>query len=217
MFASSQRAPASAKAVTLSELEAESAHPAIPKTTKSLVATFKRVLIVGVIVVGAAMLAACGTIQEHRDGGGYTVRYMQSAFATSPRPSFAAVDAYGDPVYRRDYYRDRYAYDYPRPRRVVHTPPPRPSVVVVAAPKPSILNIGRDDEIPVEHASKVSDRHIRSLAARNKMCSESRAGYCSRPNYAHCHGTFCHAHPGGNRKHTHSENDRNNDHRSDDD
>ena len=60
-----------------------------------------------------------------------------------------------------------------------------------------------DDFIPREYAKFVSSRGPMSWRARSRMCREARAGYCNYPNIPHCHGAYCHAHPGGNVKHTH--------------
>lgn len=125
----------------------------------------------------ALMLSGCATY-EHRDGGGYTVRYD---YATAN--SYALRDPYVVP-------RKRSAMPKRRHRHVESHP-------VVT------LNNGADNEIPAEHAKYVSDRSIRSWPSRMRMCRSARPGYCARPNYAHCHGPYCHAHPGGNKRHTH--------------
>lgn len=84
---------------------------------------------------------------------------------------------------------DRYA------RRVRRHPPPRRH-----APSQAEL----DAYIPQEFANIVSSRAPTHWASMRKMCADRRAGYCDKPNYAHCHGSYCHAHTGGNVKHTHA-------------
>lgn len=131
----------------------------------------------------ASVLAGCA-VRDHADGGGYTVRYTSARYLDDDPPP---------PPPRR----------VVRRIRVVEAPPP--PVVIVREHREShpVLNLGKDDEIPHEFARYVSDRSVRSWRQRSKMCRQARPGYCSVPNVAHCHGAFCHAHPGGNRRHTH--------------
>ena len=131
------------------------------------------------LVAAALLLSGCATY-EHSDGGGYTVRY-----------DYASADSYAlrDPhiVPRKRYTRRKRRH---RHRHVESHP-------VVA------LKNGANNEIPSEYTKYVSDRGVRSLPSRMRMCRKARPGYCARPNYAHCHGSYCHAHPGGNKRHTH--------------
>lgn len=90
-----------------------------------------------VLVAAALLLSGCATY-EHRDGGGYTVRYDYAS-----ADSYALRDPYVAP--RKRYKR------YKRRHRHVESHP------VVT------LNNGADNEIPAEYAKYVSDRGIRSL------------------------------------------------------
>lgn len=153
-------------------------HPAVITCPDQLYYTFLRVLTfsVGLAIMGF-LLGGCSVV-EHRDGGGYTVRY---ASLTEPEPV---------PQKRH----------YSKPRAQ-----PRSTVVVVRerAESHPVLNIGKDDEIPREYANYVSDRGVRTWRQRRKMCAEARPAYCAAPNVPHCHGPFCHAHVGGDKRHTH--------------
>lgn len=60
-----------------------------------------------------------------------------------------------------------------------------------------------DAHIPHDYAKLVSSRGPTKWTDIRRMCRESRPGYCDKPNVGHCHGPFCHAHPGGDVKHTH--------------
>lgn len=164
-------------------------HPAILNNVNEFAAIMRRVAIflsLAVLLSSFVALGGC-SVTEHYDGGGYTVRYA------------SASNGYSSPEMEQP------------PRRVVRRPvyvSPRSEVVVKSTPKHvanshPILNVGQDDEIPSEYAKFVSDRNIRTWRARARMCRDARPGYCSAPNIPHCHGPFCHAHPGGNRRHTH--------------
>lgn len=87
----------------------------------------------------------------------------------------------------------------PSSRDIVAGPP----TIVTTEGGDKILNVGKDNEIPREYARYVSQRSIGQLRQRHKMCNEARPGYCSAPNVPHCHGSYCHAHTGGDQKHTH--------------
>jgi hypothetical protein len=165
--------------------EERSLHPAV-MTTEQMKSFGRAMLVAGALLI-TFLLAGCSTY-EHRDGGGYTVRYAAaSSLVESPPPP-------------------------PRPRKVVvhkSAPPPAPTVVLVE-PSPRdrgeshpVLNVGKDDEIPREYRHYVSDRSVRTLRSRMSMCREQRPGYCNAPNVPHCHGPFCHAHQGGDKRHTH--------------
>lgn len=44
---------------------------------------------------------------------------------------------------------------------------------------------------------------LRQQARVKEMCAEQGEAYCAWPMVPHCHGTYCHAHPGGEHEHTH--------------
>jgi hypothetical protein len=152
-------------------------HPAIFRSHTELLKTMLRVLLVSIAITLASFMAGCATVTDHRDGGGYTVRY--AGFDTPPATA--------------------------RPKRKGgHQRKSVQTVFIEETPiNPTFLNVGRDDEIPVENAKFVSSRGITTWRARLRMCNASRPGYCASPNVPHCHGSFCHAHSGGANKHTH--------------
>jgi hypothetical protein len=162
-------------------------HPAI-LTKEQMYSMLRGLLVLMVLLVCVSFLGACSTYQ-HLDGGGYTVRYAAAHPLVEPAPP------------------------PPRVRKVVHVAPrhvhtPAPTVVLVEPDRDRgeshpVLNVGKDDEIPREYRHYVSDRAIRTLRARNAMCKEARPGQCNAPNIPHCHGPFCHAHQGGDKRHTH--------------
>ncbi len=163
-------------------------HPAIltPEQMKSFL---RAGLVLGALLITFLALGGC-SYYEHRDGGGYTVRYASNALVEPPPPP-------------------------PRPRKVVvvkTAAPAAPPTVVLVEPghrdrdhgeSHPVLNVGKDDEIPREYRHYVSDRSVRTLRARMAMCKEQRPGYCNAPNIPHCHGPFCHSHHGGDKRHTH--------------
>jgi hypothetical protein len=160
-------------------------HPAI-LTDAKMHSVLRGMIVLGAIMLCAMFLGACSTY-EHRDGGGYTVRYASAGplVESAPPP--------------------------PRVRKVVYIAPrhtPASTVLLVEPDRDRgeshpVLNVGKDDEIPREYRHYVSDRALRTLRARNAMCKEARPGQCNAPNVAHCHGPFCHAHSGGDKRHTH--------------
>ena len=173
--ANDDSSPASVQVATV-DLDAHRApHPAVILFPKDALAIFLRVVAYCLIaLILAAALAGCA-VYEHRDGGGYTVRYA-SVYDWEDRPQYIAHPA-------------------PRPRKVV--------IVKEAGESHPVLNLGQDDEIPREYRHYVSDRSLRTMRARHKMCAEARPGYCNAPNIPHCHGPYCHAHQGGDKRHTH--------------
>lgn len=154
-------------------------HPAVITCPDQIYYAFLRVLTfsVGLALMGF-FLGGCSVV-EHRDGGGYTVRYAATSLT--------------EPEY------------VPPPKRHYHKAKSPSTVAVVRerAESHPVLNIGKDDEIPREYANYVSDRGVRTWRQRRKMCAEARPAYCSAPNVPHCHGPFCHAHVGGDKRHTH--------------
>lgn len=156
-------------------------HPAIP-SYNDLQRFIRAALVLGALCIVVTFLGAC-TVVEHRDGNGYTIRYVDSPeVAQSSRAT-------------------------PRPRKIA--PKTEPTAVAAHAnardkrESHPVLNVGQDDEIPTEYRHYVSDRSLRTIRARMAMCRQSRPGYCNPPNTPHCHGPFCHAHAGGERRHTH--------------
>ena len=95
--------------------------------------------------------------------------------------------------------RERVARDHERRKRTrSHEHRHTPATVIVVEPEKQA-----DDSIPREYAKFVSSRGPTTWRARGRMCREARPGYCNYPNVPHCHGPYCHAHPGGDKKHTH--------------
>lgn len=163
--------------------DARPLHPAI--LNKEQLITTLRALFVAIALCSVIIaLTGCATY-EHRDGGGFTVRY-------------ASADMDGTQ-----------AAPKPKPKRVVRKAAPiteTHTVVMIERERGEshpVLNLGADNEIPREYSHYVSDRSLRGLRSRKAMCKDARAGYCNAPNVPHCHGPFCHAHPGGDRRHTH--------------
>lgn len=150
-------------------------HPAISDRFGLLLT---RVAVVIGFVFTMFALGGCA-VHEHRDGMGYTVRYDGDGAYNEPPPRPRRV-------YRARYY-DGERVIYAQPRHESHP----------------VIHMGRDDAIPREFANYVSDRNVTKWRQRSNMCKEHRPGYCSAPNVAHCHGPFCHAHPGGDKRHTH--------------
>lgn len=158
-------------------------HPALYYQPGEAAHIFLRVITVclAVFVLGA-IVSGCA-MTEHRDGRGYTVRFDETVQGE----------------------------DKPKPRPHVHRASHKPKTIIVREREResvneselAILNIGKDDEIPREYSKFVSNRGITGFRQRSRACRESRPGYCSAPNVIHCHGSFCHAHPGGDKKHTH--------------
>lgn len=64
-----------------------------------------------------------------------------------------------------------------------------------------------DDDLAayVEATSKPSKTYFDLLAQPRikAMCAKEHPEYCQWPMVPHCHGTYCHAHPGGEYEHTH--------------
>jgi hypothetical protein len=146
---------------------------------------------VGVITSGCAII-------EHKDGGGFTTRYV-SALTIDPMT--------GQPVTPKTTTQPVVppkSSIKPAPI-IAYVKPSQETMTIKSGPShPALLNIGKDDEIPKEYAHFVSDRNLTTLRARSRMCKEQRSAYCNEPNIAHCHGPFCHAHIGGDKRHTHA-------------
>lgn len=86
-------------------------------------------------------------------------------------------------------------------------PPPNKLGHPIKYTEPSPANDDADVDLAayVEATSKPS-RTYYDLLAQPKiraMCAKEHEEYCSWPMVPHCHGTFCHSHPGGEYEHTH--------------
>lgn len=164
------------------DVESRRPHPAVvpPKELRGVAIRIISALVLASLLAG--LVSGCAMV-EHRDGKGYTVRYDMNEATYAPEPT------------KKTYHRK------PAVRAAAK---PAPVVVVAAEPVEShpVLNMGKDDEIPREYAKYVSDRSLRTWRSRNNMCKD-KPGYCNAPNVPHCHGPYCHAHPGGNSRHTH--------------
>jgi hypothetical protein len=164
--------------------DARPMHPASQVCPRSL-------LTVSAIVFTLATLfglTGCAMYQ-HGDGNGYTVRYAaEQHFPDGKVPvRQTSLSAPANPV----------------------TPKSRVTKIVVVDKSAvdnadPILNRDKDDQIPREFANYVSERSLATFSQRSKMCAQTAAGYCLKPNVSHCHGPFCHAHIGGDKRHTHS-------------
>lgn len=177
-------------------------HPAV--LTPEQLKQFIRISFVGIIILVTVMfLGGCSTY-EHRDGGGYTVRYGSPLSSPSSMAS-----PFDDPLITPRPPHKRVAYKPVVKPHVAHTPPPATAALVEPREQRErgdshpVLNVGKDDEIPREYRHYVSDRSVRTLRSRMAMCKEQRPGYCVSPNVPHCHGPFCHSHSGGDKRHTH--------------
>lgn len=120
---------------------------------------------------------------------------LTQADLQNPHPH-SATTTHEDIENSRERERER---ERPQPNKLGHP-------IKYTEPDANVTSNNDDDLAAYVEATSKPSRTYYDLLAQPKikaMCAKEHEEYCSWPMVPHCHGTFCHSHPGGEYEHTH--------------